>query len=177
MQVNDPVVAYIAIDNLEAHFVCGQLNDAGVHAAVVEDISVVGGWIGGWASQLHKPQVCVAKADAERAAEVIQEYERRRSERRAADAIKTKAGTVETVEVTCEDCGERSAYPVAQRGSVQNCPRCHGYVDVLDDDDGDVLGEEAESLDDQDDADADAELNSDSDSDDNVEADGDRQTR
>src|SRR5687768_1593476 len=128
MEVHDPVVAYIAADNLEAHLVCSVLAEAGIAAAVVEDISVVGAWIGGWASQLHKPQVCVGRADAELAAPVLQEYERRAAARRAAPADASAGGAAgEPVTVTCEECGKASTYPAAQRGSVQTCPQCHAH--------------------------------------------------
>jgi hypothetical protein len=151
MELHDPVVAFIALNNIEAHFVCGALTDAGIAAAVVEDISVVGGWIGAMASQLHKPQVCIGRADAARAAPILQDYERRLAARLAADASAAKRGSGETIEVTCEDCGKRSAFPAAQRGSVQICPKCGGYVDIVDDDEAGVEASQLADADEDDD--------------------------
>jgi len=47
MTFTDPLAAYNAASNLEAHLVCQLLNDAGVPAMVVEDVSQVGVWLGG----------------------------------------------------------------------------------------------------------------------------------
>ena len=34
------------------------------------------------------------------------------------------------IEVVCDECGQRSAFPAAQGGSVQQCRHCGAYVDV-----------------------------------------------
>ena len=44
----------------------------------------------------------------------------------------------DTIEVTCDECGKRSKFPLAQKGSVQNCPHCHAYIDVGDEADADA---------------------------------------
>ncbi len=81
MALRDPFAAYTAGSNVEAYLVCGLLQDEGIQAAVIEDVSQVGVWLGGLASQLHKPQVWIERADIEQARPVIEEHER--AQRRA----------------------------------------------------------------------------------------------
>ncbi len=126
MALRDPFAAYNAGDNIEAHLVCTMLNDAGIAAVVIEDISQAGGWLGGWIAEIHKPQVWIERADIERVKPLLDEYEHRAAERR-----KTESDG-EPIEVTCEECGETSEFPATQKGSVQSCPHCGAYVDVGD---------------------------------------------
>ena len=133
MSLRDPFAAYNAGSNVEAHFVCGLLVDAGVEAVVVEDLSQVGVWAGGLVAEIHKPQVWIERADIERARPVLTEYERRAAARRLAE--RGGAGAAgPPVEVVCEECGKRSTFPAAQKGTVQNCPHCRAYVDVEEED-------------------------------------------
>jgi hypothetical protein len=127
MALRDPFAAYNAANNLEAHMVCNLLNDAGVEAVVIEDVSQVGVWLGGLISEIHKPQVWIEREDIDRAKPVLDEYERRSADRRKEEA------DAPPVEVVCGECGQGSTFPAAQKGSVQNCPHCHAYVDVGDD--------------------------------------------
>jgi hypothetical protein len=128
MTLRDPLAAYNAGSNVEAHLVCGLLQDAGIQAVVIEDVSQVGVWLGGTISEIHKPQVWIERADINRARPVLTDYERRASERRAAERGEREAGP--PVVVGCEECGKRSEFPAAQKGTVQNCPHCRAYVDV-----------------------------------------------
>jgi hypothetical protein len=32
----------------------------------------------------------------------------------------------------CDECGKHSVFPGSQRGSVQTCPECGAYMDVVD---------------------------------------------
>src|SRR5262249_24090598 len=125
------------------HFVCGLLIDAGIDASVTEDVSMVGGWVGGLIPEIHKPQVWIERADISRAAPVIAEYERRSHERRASEAVNSESAAG-TIDVTCDECGKPSSFPLAQKGSVQNCPHCHAYVDVGDDSDAGEWHEDGE---------------------------------
>jgi Putative prokaryotic signal transducing protein len=120
----DPIDAYNAANNMEAHLVCNALIEAGVNAVVVEDTSVVGMWFGGVIPEIHKPQVWVERADTDRAKAVLEQYERQQAERRAASSEGPP------VKVLCEECGVESSFPAEQRGTVQDCPYCHAYVDV-----------------------------------------------
>lgn len=131
MALRDPFAAYDAGSNVEAHLVCGLLQDAGIPAVVVEDVSQVGVWLGGTIAEIHKPQVWIERADVERARPVLADYERRNAERRGAGRGERAAGP--PVEVVCEECGRRSEFPAAQEGTTQSCPHCRAYVDVGDD--------------------------------------------
>ncbi|MGL4419954.1 MAG: DUF2007 domain-containing protein [Gemmataceae bacterium] len=135
MALRDPIAAYNAGSNVEAHLVCGLLQDAGIEAVVIEDMSQVGVWLGGTVAEIHKPQVWIERADIERARPVLIDYERRNVERHAAVRGEREAGL--PVEVVCEECGKRSEFPAAQKGTTQDCPHCRAYVDV-----GDELGVE-----------------------------------
>jgi hypothetical protein len=131
MPLRDPVAVYNAANNVEAHLLRNALGTAGVEAFVTEDISHVGTWILGLIPEIHKPQVWVERADVERVKPILDDYERRAAELR--DANTQDEQTQTAVEVVCEECGERSAFPVIQLGSVQQCPHCGAYVDVVDD--------------------------------------------
>jgi hypothetical protein len=134
MALLDPFAAYNADSNFEAHLVCGLLHDAGIEAAVIEDVSV-GVGRGGLARDLHNSTVWIERADIERVRPVLTDYEKRAAARRAAD--QGTSGVIgPPVEVVCEECGKRSEFPAAQNGSVQNCPHCRAYVDVGGDDAG-----------------------------------------
>ena len=133
MALRDPFAAYNASSNVEAHMICGLLIDAGIEAVVIEETPQAGAW--GWLgplSEMHKPQVWIERADIERAAPVLTDYEKRAAERRKADQG-TSGVAGPSVEVVCEGCGKRSEFPAAQKGSVQSCPHCGAYVDVGDD--------------------------------------------
>jgi uncharacterized membrane protein YhaH (DUF805 family) len=118
----DPLAAYNAASNLEAHLVCDLLLEAGIDALVIEDVSQAGTWLGGMTPEIHKPQVWIERADADRAAPVLAEYERKLAER--------QDDTGEGIQVTCEECGKRSTFPAAMRGLVETCWHCGEYVDV-----------------------------------------------
>lgn len=126
MAFKEPFAAYNAANDLEAHFVCNILNEADIEAVVVEDVSTAGLWLGGMIPEIHKTQVWIEKVDAERAKPVLEDYEHRLRARREADAN----AEGELLEVTCEECGKGAKFPIAQRGSVQNCPHCGAFVDV-----------------------------------------------
>jgi hypothetical protein len=130
MALRDPFAAYNAGSNVEAHMVCGLLQDAGIEATVIEDVSQVGVWVGGTVAEIHKPQVWIERDDIERARPILTDYERRNAERRAAERGEGEAGP--PIEVVCEECGKRSEFPAAQKGTVKNCPHCRAYIDVGD---------------------------------------------
>lgn len=130
MALRDPIAVYNAANNLEAAFVRDALIDSGVEAFVTEDVSVVGGWVGGLVPEIHKPQVWVERADVERAKPVLDDYERRAIERKNPDAEALATGP--PIEVVCEQCSASASFPPSQRGSVQDCPNCGAFVDVGD---------------------------------------------
>jgi hypothetical protein len=127
MALKNPFAAYNAANNVEAHLVRGALLAAGIEAHVTEDVSQVGTWMGGLIAEVHKPQVWIERDDIPRATLVLAEFERRAKELRAAESESREARVVEAV---CEECGERSNFPLAHLGSVQECPHCGKYMDV-----------------------------------------------
>ncbi len=130
MALRDPVAVYNAANNLEAHLLRDALRDSGVEAYVTEDVSQVGTWALGLLPEIHKPQVWVEKQDIEHARAVLDQYERRAAElREEADGQETSTG--HKVAIVCEDCGEPSSFPPGQLGSVQQCPHCGAFVDVV----------------------------------------------
>ncbi len=128
MPLRDPFAAYNASSNLEAHMVCGLLQDAGIEAMAIEDNSQAGLWVGGTLAEIHKPQVWIERSDIERASAILTDYDRRSTER-----LSGKQGLA--VDVVCEKCGKQSTFPAVQSGTVQNCPHCRAYIDVGDDED------------------------------------------
>ena len=120
----EPVVAYTASGNLEAHFVVSWLGSNGVRAYAVEDNSGVSLYDFGTISQFHKPQVFVDKPDLERAGDLLRQFEAQRRRRRQG------LGDAPPISSECEDCGATSEFPASQNGTTQNCPRCHAFMDV-----------------------------------------------
>ncbi len=130
MAIHDSVAVYVAADNIQASILRDVLADAGIEAHVMDDVSMIGVWFGGLASQLHRPKVVVDRRDAEVAAEIVRNFD---AEWQATGAVK-KAPTTEDngapITVVCDECGKSSSFPASDRGSVQNCPHCRSYVDV-----------------------------------------------
>ena len=134
MEMRDGVVAYIVASNLEAQDVCSLLRAEGISAMAVEDASPAGMWIGGLAPQLHKPEVWVQKADAERVHPILEAYKQRLAKRQDAGvtgkSVDGELITAGSIEATCEECGQRSTFPISQNETVQTCPHCGEFMDV-----------------------------------------------
>jgi len=124
MDLKQPVAAYTANGNLEAHSVVTWLESNGVKAYAVEDNSGVSLYAFGTLSQFHKPQVFVDNVDLNRAAELLRRFEQQRNERRRIPA------DAPLIEAECEECGALSEFPQIQDGTTQNCPKCHAFMDV-----------------------------------------------
>jgi len=130
MGLHDPVAVYNAANNVEALLVQNALRASGIEAYVTEDLTTVGGWVGGLIPEIHKPQVWAERADVERVKPVLDEFERRLAERRHTDSGGNLTGP--DIEVDCEECGGSATFPAVQRGTVQQCPHCGAYLDVGD---------------------------------------------
>lgn len=126
MPLKDPIAAYNAASNTEAAVVQRFLESLGVEAFAVEDNSLVGHWMFGNLPEIHKPQVWINRSDAERAAELLTEFERGKTERDA----ERKAEEPKTITAQCEDCGKSTQFPGSLNGTVQDCPHCGSFVDV-----------------------------------------------
>ena len=120
----DPVLAYTAEGNLEAHTIVAWLESNGVHAYAVEDNSGVSLFAFGTISQFHQPQIFVDRPDSDRAAELLQQYEQQRERPQKDD------DGAEPIDSECEECGTTSEFPASQDGTTQNCPKCDAFIDV-----------------------------------------------
>ncbi len=126
MPLSDPIAAYNAQSNTDAHLVQQFLESQGIESSVTEDNSLVGQWTFGLLPEIHKPQVWISRADAERVAELLTMFEVRRRERNVAELPEGAA----SIEVCCEDCGRTATFAENLKGSVQDCPHCGAFVDV-----------------------------------------------
>jgi hypothetical protein len=138
------VEVYRAKNATQAHMLATALEEAGIKAEVqgeslntlsltaVNLISDAPLW---WAA----PRILVMEEDAERAGQLLLEWESR-------ERIKAQETEgMPPVEAVCENCGRQCSFPAVQRGSVQQCPQCGGYIDVGDEDSPDDDWGEAES--------------------------------
>ena len=130
MAIPNPVAAYNAENNAEAHLLCNYLEENGIEAHATFDESVVGLWAFGSLPEIHKPQVWIDKSNVEAAASLLAEYEHARSQRRLKASSQQDAEG--TVDVICEDCGKTTLFPASKNGTVQDCSHCGAYVDVGD---------------------------------------------
>jgi hypothetical protein len=120
----EPVAAYTANGNLEAHSVVTWLESNGVRSYAVEDNSGVSLFVFGTISQFHKPQVFVNKAELQRARELLRQFESQRDKPRV-DLVGAPPITAE-----CEACGASNEFPASQDGTTQNCSMCDAFMDV-----------------------------------------------
>jgi Putative prokaryotic signal transducing protein len=128
MALRDPIAVYNAANNVEAEFLRNLLVENGIEAFVTEDVSYVGTWWFGPLPEIYKPQVWIEKTDAERAAPILKDYDRRQAQRQ--DDASDDSWDDELIEVACEACGKSSLYPPSRRGRIEQCSHCGAYVDV-----------------------------------------------
>lgn len=121
MPLNDPISAYNAKNNVEALLVQQYLESGGVEAFFAEDNGATG-----FLPEIHKPQVWISRADADRAAKLLAQYEQDAADR---DATRPR-DELESIDALCEECGKTSSFPGSLQGTVQNCPHCLAYIDV-----------------------------------------------
>jgi hypothetical protein len=115
MALRDPVAVFNADTNVEAQLVRTLLVDAGIEAFVVEDVSYVGTYSLGTLPEINKPQVWVERANAAKAWEFLDGYERRAGEQEKAvtdDRFCYHCGEqVQRGDSTCAACGRSLARP------------------------------------------------------------------
>lgn len=141
MPERDVVEVYRAKSGFQARMFAGVLEEAGIPAQIQGQIfhpgsQTSGNALGAAVEWWDAPRILVFADDADRAKRVLlelEEQERSKSQ---------PAGEAPSVDVECEECGQRTTFPAAQRGTVQNCSQCGAYVDVGEDDSqDDELGE------------------------------------
>ena len=123
------------------------LESLGIEAFAAEDLSPAGMWMFGTLPEIHKPQVWVSRADAERARIAVLHYEDETAAAQAeAEAAASEANeSAEPIEVECDECGQTTLFPGGQHGTIQDCPHCGAYVDVGEFDDTDMPWQEGVS--------------------------------
>jgi len=82
MAISDPVAIFNAANNSEAHVVRLLLEQNGIEASVVEDVSPVGFFMFGFLPQIHNPQVWVDLDSVEFAKPILEEFEQGLAEKR-----------------------------------------------------------------------------------------------
>jgi Putative prokaryotic signal transducing protein len=133
----DPKCVHVD-DNLgRARLVAGWLTSLGIPAEVMDE-NTLGGFVGlvsilpdklgfrGVEVWVNDP------TQADRAREVLAQQ---------AAEIEAKANRTGTLETACEECGKKGTFPVAQQGTIQNCPHCGKMIDVPDPDEEWDVGE------------------------------------
>lgn len=126
MALSDPIAAYNAESNIDARLAQQFLEVAGIECYVTEDNPIVTvGWLGPL-PELHKPQVWVERADTERVAQLLTEYEEIRRQRIA----RSRAESTGPIPVRCEQCGQESEFAAGLQGTIQDCRHCGAAVDV-----------------------------------------------
>jgi rubrerythrin len=130
MNLEDPVMVYLARNNNVLFELTNMLKDAGIESYASEDDSQAGLLLtGGWPTAIveahFKAQIYVSRKDADRAAELLREYENRLEERAPSHTEGTSL-----VQVVCPECHEVGTFPIAHLGTVQECPHCGKFMDV-----------------------------------------------
>jgi len=143
MSYRDPRCVYVAQSIGEADVVANYLEQNDIRAEVMNRNTR--GGIDGLSLfspstvSVHGMEVWVIDPQqAPRAVQLLAENEMQRTTRTAAREL-----TGEPIDVVCEECGEASTFPPAQRGSVQDCPHCGAYIDVGEDEDEEERGADA----------------------------------
>jgi hypothetical protein len=113
MALPHPTAVFNAASNVEAHLVQSLLMEAGIEAFAVDDVSMVGVWAFGHLPEIHKPQVFVDRANADRAREVIEAY----------DSKAMFAEAAARQQSFCYSCGDAVEY------GTPTCPACGSPLD------------------------------------------------
>jgi hypothetical protein len=128
MLYRDPKCVFVADNFGQADIVANWLDEHGIPAQVMNQAT-----LGGLVSPLLTPAVGVEVwvVDPAHAPEAI----RLLGERALADVAKERTGA--PVAVVCEECGASSTFPASCRDTVQDCPHCSAFLDVVDPDEDD----------------------------------------
>ena len=126
--MDNPIVIYKAIDNWEAQFVRVLLEQEGIEAMAVDDLSVVGLMTIGTLPGIHQPKVYVDRSQGEAAAAIVRQYVERLQQERGVSRL--AGGDAAAVEAICEKCGKKTTFKASQRGTIQECRHCGAYLDA-----------------------------------------------
>ncbi|HZL88976.1 MAG TPA: DUF2007 domain-containing protein [Pirellulaceae bacterium] len=75
MAIKSPVAVFVAETNVEAHVVANLLQDSGIEAHAVEDVSPAGMFSVGTLDEIHRPKVFVDSTQLAAAREVVASYQ------------------------------------------------------------------------------------------------------
>src|SRR5688572_27599486 len=120
MALRDPVSVYVPANNAEAQLICNLLNEEGIEAFCMEDVSQAGVASLGLLPGIHKPQIWVELASVDDARSVLKEI----------DGKLASQGGKQEAELFCYECGE----PVS--ASAATCPACKKTLDWSDESEG-----------------------------------------
>jgi hypothetical protein len=130
----DQRCVYVANFQHEVALVIGLLGEEGIEAVAVND-ATLGGLEGvvGIVPRAGIKGIEVWVPDVSRVDEARAILNRRMQEVNVAkNARQSRTGTDI---VSCTECGAKSLFPAALRGTVQNCPECQQFIDIPDPDD------------------------------------------
>jgi hypothetical protein len=131
MIYRDPKCVYVANNLGVAETTVVFLGQNGIPAQVMNPMTLGGlvglTWLSPTGVSSYGIEVWVDNpAQADRAKELLQaQADFKSSKVEQAD----RSGDITAL---CDDCGKPSTFPGSQRGSVQNCPQCGAYMDVVD---------------------------------------------
>ncbi len=119
----NPVCIRRATTVEEAAIVVTWLEEQGVEATVIDPGNP--GVMAFGVTDAEGIEVYVADTEtAERARALLAEHDRKK------EVGEESRSLSETIEVQCEKCGTTSDFGGDQRGTVQSCSKCGGYMDV-----------------------------------------------
>lgn len=125
MGLKNPIAVYTADSLATAYIVKQYLDSAGIEAFVSER-SRVRGVPPSNLRGIYHPEIFVEKSDAKEAWLLLKEFEHKK--RKCNPAL--KENEPKTIEVLCEECGEKSYFASSLEGTCQHCSHCDEFVDV-----------------------------------------------
>ncbi len=119
----DPVCIRKVNSVEEAEIIAAWLEERGVEATVVDSSNP--GVMAFGVTDLEGVAIYVADVEtADRAKSLLAEHDEEHA------AVTVTGSGVETMDVTCPECGRVGSFPVELRGTVQECPTCGTHIDV-----------------------------------------------
>lgn len=127
----DPKCVFVGNTVSEATVVANWLEHEGIDTQVMDSLTHGGldgltAWTG---SSARGIEVWVLNpAEIEAATELIEQHGQFRA------ALDAENEATEPVLAYCEECGQSATFPGEQLGSIQDCPHCGRYMDIVQDD-------------------------------------------
>ena len=107
MSDQEPVCAYVAETNSDAHLIATFLNDHGIKAHAIEDNSPAGMFALGTLPEIYRPKVLVDPASLDAAVEIISRYEKGKLQAVSPGVFCYHCGAeCQSAAEECESCGK-----------------------------------------------------------------------